>query len=330
MLRRITHVHPTVQEFDPPQNWLIVDGTDPSERPVWLEPQRSGREEIVGRIRYFGFGILVVATLAVLPVLLLMLPAEHHEDLSEPELAELLATSAVASDVAPVNSAGAQSYEPTGPLLTVDTAPSGAVILLDYDSVGTTPLRGHKLKPGVYVLSVRKEHFVPLDTVVFVDGTGMGSTLSIPLLPETQNGRLAEIREAPPPAAKPRNVDRVQTQDRSTSRDRAQAPDPGRSVQSVNASQGEAPEQKTNAEKSKSTIQSTPRAGTLVVLVKPWGSIYIDGNLYKRDTDIRYRTSLPAGVHRVRVEHPDLGVRESEVQIGADQPVEIVFDLLGK
>lgn len=67
--------------------------------------------------------------------------------------------------------------------------------------------------------------------------------------------------------------------------------------------------------------------GGLTILVEPWGSIYIDGELRARDLDVQYRTQLPTGVHTVEVVHPALGSKQQQVRIRADAPQNIVFDL---
>jgi hypothetical protein len=58
--------------------------------------------------------------------------------------------------------------------------------------------------------------------------------------------------------------------------------------------------------------------GTLQVLVKPWGSIFIDGKLHKIDTDVVYTVQQPMGEHRLQVEHPVLGAFYRSVQVSSD------------
>ena len=67
--------------------------------------------------------------------------------------------------------------------------------------------------------------------------------------------------------------------------------------------------------------------GTLQVLAQPWGTIYIDGVLHKRNTDVMYRTELPSGTHEIRVEHPTFGTRTRQVTLSAGQSTTEVFDL---
>jgi hypothetical protein len=75
-------------------------------------------------------------------------------------------------------------------------------------------------------------------------------------------------------------------------------------------------------------VELVARTGTLSVLVHPWGSIYIDGTLLARDTDLRRSLDVAAGSHVVRVVHPVLGVQERRVDVQAGQTTSVTFDLL--
>lgn len=69
------------------------------------------------------------------------------------------------------------------------------------------------------------------------------------------------------------------------------------------------------------------QTGTLQVLVIPWGTIYIDNELHKADTDLQYTTELSAGVHQLRISHPVLGNYEQAVEIVSNRTREVVVDL---
>jgi len=66
--------------------------------------------------------------------------------------------------------------------------------------------------------------------------------------------------------------------------------------------------------------------GTLKILAKPWGTIYIDGELYKQETNIWNTARLAPGDYRVRVEHPALGKWEQVVLVSAGKEREIIVD----
>ncbi len=72
----------------------------------------------------------------------------------------------------------------------------------------------------------------------------------------------------------------------------------------------------------------TQLLGTLKVLAKPWGTIYIDGELRKEELNVWYTEKLTPGYHRLRVEHPKLGRWEQVVEVfaGQEHPITIDFN----
>jgi hypothetical protein len=65
------------------------------------------------------------------------------------------------------------------------------------------------------------------------------------------------------------------------------------------------------------------RPSELTVSVIPWGSIYLDGQIVARETDVRQSFTLPPGRHTVAAEHPTLGRTETTVNLrpGASRSV---------
>ena len=70
--------------------------------------------------------------------------------------------------------------------------------------------------------------------------------------------------------------------------------------------------------------------GTLRILVKPWGNIYIDDKLHKAESNIWYTTKLSPGTYRVRVEHPNLGIWSQDVTLVAGEERTIDYDFKPK
>jgi hypothetical protein len=70
-----------------------------------------------------------------------------------------------------------------------------------------------------------------------------------------------------------------------------------------------------------------PETGRLRVLARPWGTIYVNGTLHVRESDVWYETDLPAGTHRVTVVHPALGQRAQAVEVRSGEETAVVVDL---
>lgn len=71
----------------------------------------------------------------------------------------------------------------------------------------------------------------------------------------------------------------------------------------------------------------TPRPSRLRVLVRPWGSIYVDDTLRVRDSDVWYEAELAPGTHDIAAVHPALGERQRTVDLAPGGTQEVVIDL---
>jgi hypothetical protein len=69
------------------------------------------------------------------------------------------------------------------------------------------------------------------------------------------------------------------------------------------------------------------QTGRLRVLARPWGTIYVNGTLQARETDVWYETLLPVGTHRVTAVHPSLGTHAQTVEVRPDEETSVVIDL---
>lgn len=93
------------------------------------------------------------------------------------------------------------------------------------------------------------------------------------------------------------------------------------------------PEQRTSAtprtEPPQSSVAETPappRLGTLRVLVRPFGDVYVNGTRKAAGTSRPYTEDLSAGTYRVRVVHPSFGTWEKAVQVHAGRDHDVVFN----
>ncbi|PSQ91080.1 MAG: PEGA domain-containing protein [Bacteroidetes bacterium QH_2_63_10] len=72
------------------------------------------------------------------------------------------------------------------------------------------------------------------------------------------------------------------------------------------------------------------QTGYLRVLVRPWGSIYVNDQRRMEDADIWYETKLQTGTYTVTARHPTLGEKERAVEVAARDTQSVVLDLREK
>lgn len=255
--------------------------------------------------------------------------------------------------------------------LTVRSVPDAAVVRLNGDSVGTTPLSDRILQPGAYMLSVQARGHFRADTVVVLDGD-TEARLRFSLRPRPGDD---ESSPSTPAASAPTTDTAEQPPSRSapvTAVPEAaeEAPDPppaygavyvtsmplgavvsvagterGRSPVSVGplavgtiqvdvSMEGYEPWTEQVAIQSDSTrrvhADLSRRTGRLRVLARPWGTIYVNGTLHARESDVWYETEVPAGTHRVTAVHPTLGTQAQSVEVRVDEETSVEFDLVAQ
>ncbi len=270
-------------------------------------------------LRHPGLWILL------LPLLLLLglgawLLADAGRTPDEADLAGLLAAeqSVRARPAAPAPRPPAPGEEGGEGAFGVTTVPAGATVWLDDVEIGETPIVRHRAQTGVYFLTVRKDGYAPLDTLVYVLSTSEPPSFFFVL---DRSRAESELSWGAPADAAPARHQGGGAQQTSPSRD---------VEESASAPIAVAPagEERTGAAAAASEAPADEApAGAVTVLVRPWGSIYIDGTLHRRDSDVRYTTTLPAGSYRIRAVHPTLGAREEVVQVPAGGSRQVVLDL---
>ena len=356
-----------------------------------------------GLVRNYAFGAVVLALTAMLLLLLYLTwgttdPSAQNLDRLVRELETGSPRSAPTSEPAALP----QHAEAT---LSVMSDPEGAVVLLDGDTLGVTPLRGRPVDGGVYVLSVREARHEPRDTVLYL-AEGQAVNVLLPLSPsdpgatdvyaaaerpsESEPPEAVALGEAVAAGAAPEEEaseeDLIEEIEEETSEeevigeealeeeafeeealeeDEEEAPpelgqllitsEPARAEvwldgQRVGATpllrrdvqpgsyavtlrrDGYAPfttsvELRPGQRIASVSSRLEERFGTLTLLVRPWGTIYVDGKLHRRDTDAEYELRLPTGPHEVRVVHPTLGTWEGTVEVEAEEAQRVEITL---
>lgn len=339
-------------------------------KPVWIryepEPQ-NGRERFQLWILRHGF--LVASGLVGLLVALALyfVPGPPGELLAE----ELSAFAEQSSSGTPSSSeASADASSPFGEQrlrangsLWITSWPARATVLIDEEPVGQTPLRRHALSAGAHDLSLRKEGYHALDTVVVVRGSG-SDVLRLVLRPRAAASSLSraaaiDSEAANSSAAKSGAQGAEESPERAAAAEQARgsvlrvASEPaGATVWLDGRAVGETPLRVVGVPAGSHTLvlrrggyasrerevvvgsaavetvseRLVPQKGTVSVLVQPWGHVYIDGKLRKREADARYEVTLPAGLHRITVVHPKLGTWEETVRVAAQRTRSVVVN----
>ena len=249
--------------------------------------------------------------------------------------------------------------------LTVNSAPSEASVVIEGDTVGTTPLEGHRLRSGIYIVSVAKADYFARDTVMVLrddqsvvytprldarDAASQPATARRPGPSRTAQNRPRSSPDAsstPPSAANDTSSDQpvgtlvLQTTPESTrvtlngtevgTTPLALDSVPVGSFEVAFSRSGYVPVSRQidvrAGQETTLTVSLEARTGRLRVLVRPWGSISIDGEVRAQDMDVWYDTELTAGRYRVSARHPALGAQTRTIRVMPGATESVVFDL---
>lgn len=355
---------------------------------VWNGGGAYGRtlgflRSVLEQARLFGPIIFASAVFIVL-VTFGTLAVFAFLDTGDPSLEEEVAALATAASNPERTGSGSGGYgsadeERSAVAVDVLSEPAGAAVLVDFDSIGTTPLHQYRIPEGVYILSVAFDEEDRRDSVIVLeDAASTTFSFSRERMPDGAEDT-SEVLASMPAEASSSTLSRSSassTEARTPSRDEqaaargeqeatrgaglptATARTPATDTQAraaeiassaddranelpepellAGVAQSSSVDQSRTAEGTGSDASESdeasdePSSGRLVVLVKPWGSIYVNDALHARNLDIRYTAALEPGTYRIGAEHPVLGRREVDIQIGPDETREITINLLGE
>lgn len=244
--------------------------------------------------------------------------------------------------------------------MTVLTDPALATVYVDFESVGTTPMSPVVLKDGTYVLSVSKPGYVTVDTLVTLragdqpffwftlqplqlEGLGEISEIGRDVLrteadvlpqfsPSQELAMSLSETEQPTGLAPPRRNDEQSTSDQRRARGATERP-PNRDNQRPPDNTREPAKDRDTDEASAGVSaaaagsSTAEPAGTLSILVRPWGAIFINEELHRSNTDVIYSVELEPGEYSVRAVHPTLGVEQRSVRVDPASSRQVIFDL---
>ncbi|MDP2208159.1 MAG: PEGA domain-containing protein [Bacteroidota bacterium] len=204
--------------------------------------------------------------------------------------------------------------------LVVSSEPSGAAVFIGEMEIGKTPYRDSLIQPGYHKIKiVVGPDYEDYEQVVRIIGN-KPVTIEAKLSPagfiniSSQPGGVPVIMDG-----KEIGVTPVTNQKVASGRHRFKMQKDGFKDfdTTLNISQ------KQTYTISKNLV---PMIGKLKLRAKPYGSIYIDDQLKKSDTDTQLNIEVPSGTRKIKITHPKYGTWEKSINIKTEESIEILVD----
>lgn len=203
--------------------------------------------------------------------------------------------------------------------LFITSRPERATVYLDGAPAGSTPYKNDKIKPGSYNLKIMREGYQEVSRRITIQ-EGKTTPLDI-LLPafgfltvDSEPGNADVFINGRKVAKTPITNQSYLPADYEILIRKAGYEDFSTLITIK-------PSQPTNVSKTLVRLQ-----GTLRVLVRPYGTIYIDGVKKAENMNRLFSIGLPTGAHKVTVEHGTLGTIEREFNIQGNEATILNFD----
>ncbi len=202
--------------------------------------------------------------------------------------------------------------------LSVRSVPARANVYLNGRLKGKTPLQLKNLKNGQYRLNIRKQGFAEYSKRIVHP---WGKKKSI-------DARLTILTGGLTISVKPRDA-QIFVDGKAASKLNLSRLSAGQHSIEIRK-EGFAPDIKT-VKIEPHTVKNisaalVPLKSSLSVQVLPWGSIYIDGELRRAETDIQYTEPLAPGNYSVKIIHPTFGMWQKTVSVKAGGVSSLVVD----
>jgi len=207
--------------------------------------------------------------------------------------------------------------------VSIQSIPLDSEVWLNGQFKGKTPLRIAKIKPGSYVVVIRREGYDQYrQSVKLVAGNPLRINASL----SAHTGGISVIKN--PPTAKV-ILDGEEVDTLNTSVLNLNAIRTGKHQIEVSHPDYSNFKQNIQVLRNKRTTVNAKLVrleGNLNIQVRPWGAIYIDDQLHKSSADIKYTIRLPVEKYDVRIEHPTLGSWRKRILLKADDDVNLLVN----
>ena len=203
----------------------------------------------------------------------------------------------------------------------ITTKPSGASVYLNGGFVGSTPYENNKLPTGSYKILIKKTGYTDINENMDIISNKLNliSRELSPVNKLTVNSEPAGAEvliDNKPVGTTPYNNSQIEN---------------GEHLITVSKSGFKSYTEKVqiavNAPAPSINPKLEPVTGKIEILVRPYGTIYIDEQLKTRESNAPFTIELQGGEHTVKIEHPTLGSFVKELYIVDEKFRKYVFDL---
>ncbi len=262
---------PSARQADRPPLWV----------PYHAPPPVGWRARAASWVRRYGFAVLLVAFAGALAALLLRSPGGQGGGAAPGDVAG-------GSQGAVPSATGALSGTA---LISVETQPAGATVFVDGEPVGVTPLRQQAVPAGVHMISVQKNRYAPIDTLVTLRNDAVPAfVLSLTPQPQQPSGEGAALAAGTPGAS----ADAASAESASTDAAQQQQQGGGTAAQE----------------------ETTGATGGLRIISEPSGAVvFLDGQ--RAGTTPLTVSGAPAGAHTITFDLDGYTSHTREITVAA-------------
>lgn len=205
--------------------------------------------------------------------------------------------------------------------LNVSTNPNNAVVYLDGKEIGSTPIESSKVEEGTHKLLIRKKGYQDYNQSIKII-TEKPLTISKDLISAVKLTVKSEPTEAEviindKSAGKTPFINNQA----ATGNYKITIKKPGFKTYSENVLIND------NKSDREISVKLEELNAKVEILVRPFGSIYVDEELKVRDTNAPYSVYLTGGTHQLKIIHPTFGSLLRSISIIDEKPLRYNFDL---
>ena len=232
--------------------------------------------------------------------------------------------------LAPAPTAGESASVDRFSSLSVYSQPAGARVIVEDDTIGTTPLKGRRFSTGTYFVSVMKEDYEAQDTVLTLSADQ--PTVYTPRLSQEADLRIGEGSEAGPEPQSPSTTENFRpkpSSDRSEDTPPNEAPTQASNQESSGGSPPAArPDQGASQEQESSPASSPERdpdslvTGRLALRSDPENAT-VELNGHRVGTTPVRLDQVATGTHEVTFAHTDYDTVTRRVEVTGGETVTV-------